>query len=170
MPTIKTSVEVDVTYVNKTWFSLRPNKGGNVKHYVIGFFQREPGKAIIKALPDNKPETITQAVFESVAKGAILYSQENILPSSLNEFYEMRVFEEGKHINGDIHVNNVNNMWRDLKRQLKRVHVQVSQKHLQGYCNEVAWRINNRHLTPMEKFNLLLSNCEVRCSYKNLIK
>ncbi len=172
MPLVRVPIEVDVTQVNKTWFTHK-KKVDNSKHYVIGFFQRVKERAIIKVLTDNNPETIEQAIFENAAKGCILYAEANVLPESLKEQYEIHELPEGSRVNGDVHINNVNNMWRDLKRQLKRTHVSVSQKHLHGYCNEVTWRINHKHLTPMEKFNLLLSNTEVKdrkTSYKNIIK
>lgn len=176
MPTIRVPVEVDITYVNKTWFSNR--KQNNVRHYVIGIFQRGagnvPGVAIIESISDNSPGTIEVAIMNNIEQGCMIYAEEKILPSYLRDVYEIHELKaEDGHIKGDIHVNNVKNMWRDLKRLIKRTHVQVSQKHLQGYCNEVAWRLNTKHLTPTEKFNQLLSNCEVKdrkTSYKNLIK
>lgn len=159
MPTIKAPIEIDVTCVNKTWFTLKKKKDPTL-HYVLGIFHRhEQGKAIIKVLDDNTPEAIYEAIFSCLQIGCTLYVEENILPGTLKDFYEIKELKssEGERVNGDNHINNVKNMWRDLKRQLKRVHVQVSKKHLQGYCNEVAWRINHRHLSDREKFDLLLS-------------
>lgn len=158
MPTIRVPIEVDVTQVNKTWFSGR--KKNHPKHYVIGFFQRSnPGRAIIKAIADNSEETIKAAVTTHTEKGSILYAEENVLPKSLNDDYEIK---EIKVSSGDLHVNNVKTMWRDLKREIKRVHVQVSQKYLQSYCNEVAWRKNHQHLSDSDKFHLALSNLLVK--------
>lgn len=169
---VKVPVEIDITYVNKTWYSLR--KQNNVKQYVIGFYQRE-GKAVIKVIPNNDQETIELIIIETVSEGSILYAEENIIPRTLDDMYEIYELKstEGERAVGDMHVNNVKNIWRDLKRLLKMTHIHVSKKHLQGYCTEVVWRINNKNLTSEEKFNLLLSNCAVKdrkCSYKNLIK
>ena len=174
MVKIKVPIEVDVTQVNKTWFTGK-KKLDNTKHYVIGFFQREAKSgARIMSLVNNKPETIKNMILEVVGTGAMIYCEENILPIELNEVYEIHELKpEDGHVRGDVHINNVKNMWRDLKRVIKRTHIQVSQKHIQLYCNEVAWRINHLHLTPHEKFDLLLSNCAVKDgkgTYKNLIK
>jgi len=168
---VRMPIEVDVTYVNKTWFS--PKKPSNIRQYVIGFYQRG-GMAIITSIPNNDPETIKNTVCSRVEKGAMLYAQEGILPASLNELYEVHNFQptDGRSVNGDIHINNVNNMWKDLKRQLKRTFIQVSSKHLQSYCDEVVWHINTRDLTPEQKFELLMSNCvrTEKRTYQDLIK
>lgn len=169
---VRVPVEVDITYVNKKWFTKRPQK--NDKHYVIGFYQRHGhGTAIIDSIPDNKPETIHASVLKNVAKGGVLFSEENLLPESLLDEYDIYELKESDgHANGDIHVNNVKNMWRDLKRQIKREHIHVSQDHLQGYCNEVAWRITHSHLSPMERFEYILGNLATtpKLPYKKLIK
>lgn len=169
---IRVPIEVDITYVNKTWFSNRPKN--DVRHYVIGFFQRAPKPTvIIEALPDNEAETIVDAILRNAQAGSMLYAEAGILPAQIKEVYEVSEMEN-ERVTGDVHVNNVRNVWKDLKRTIKQTHIQVSQKHLQLYCNEVAWRINNRHLSATEKFNLLLSNSFIgggrKGSYKNLIK
>jgi len=169
---VKSPIEVDITFVNKTWYSTRNFKKPEV--YVLGLFQRS-GKAIIRVLKDNSRETIELAMTEFVAEGSIIYCEENVLPIELKtryDIHELKVSEK-ELAKGDIHISNVRNMWRDLKRQIKSVHVHVSKKHLQLYCDEVAWRINYKDLSPREKFDMLLSNCVVKdrkTSYKNLIK
>lgn len=176
MASVRVPIEVDITYVNKTWFSLKKKPKADVLHYVIGIFRRGignvPGIAIIKTLSGNNLESIEAAVLENVGTGAILYCEKNILPITLKESYEIVELQDEKHSNGDVHVNNVKNMWKDLKRTIKQTHIQVSPKHLQLYCDEVAWRINHRHLSPSDKFNLLLSQAAVvgKRPYKNLIK
>lgn len=160
LKTIRVPIEVDITYTNKTWYSKRPRKIDN--HYVMGFFQRNPvGKGVAKilTLENNNPETIHELISKNVAAGSILFTEENLLPESLVDLYEIyELTASDGHANGDLHVNNVKNMWRDLKRNIKREHVSVSKKHLQGYCDEVAWRINTSHLSPQERFEDLLSN------------
>lgn len=171
---IRVPIEIDVTYVNKHWPSKRAQP--KEKHYVLGMFQRGFGEAksiaIIKALEDNKAFTIADCISENIAGGATLYVEENILPSFLQEFYDIHELKESDgHSKGDLHVNNVKNMWRDLKRQIKREHVSVSKEHLQGYCDEVSWRLNNNHLSSMEKFDLLIKAASnKRVTYKDLIK
>jgi hypothetical protein len=159
---VRVPIEVDITYTNKTWFSLKAKVNPRIKHYVIGFYQRGiknvRGVAIIKAMPNNKPDTIERFMFETIEQGATLYCQENILPTSLKDYYDIHELKDSDgHAKGQLHINNVNNMWKDLRRLIKQEHISVSQKHLQLYCGEVAWRINTNHMTGEERFNDLLS-------------
>lgn len=147
-------IEVDVTQVNKTWFANR--NIGKLKHYVVGIFQRE-GKAIIVAIPDNEPKTVADVILKHIGKGCTIYCESDIIPQSIRQYYEIHELGDGARSNGDVHINNVNNMWKDLKRHLKRTYIQVSQKYIQIYCDEVAWAINNRHLSPKDKFKKKLS-------------
>lgn len=169
---VRVPIEVDVTYVNKAWYSPRKKANPKENHYVIGFYQRPISnvtcQAIIKAIPNNNPETIESIVLETITKGATLYANEKILPISLSEFYDIHDLKvsEREFMRGNIHINNVNNMWASLKRLIKREHVQVSQKHLQLYCSEVAWRINKAHLTPKERFEDLFSGMEAGSKHK----
>lgn len=156
--------EVDVTQVNKTWFNYKNIKTPKLvkDQYVIGVYRRgiynHPPVVRIIHLLDNTDESIHKALIELIVHGATIYCQKNILPKSLDEFYEIYELKEGTRVDGDLHINNLKNVWRDLKRNIKGEHVQVSSKHLQSYCSEVAWRINNAHLSPAQKLDLLISN------------
>jgi len=167
--TVRLPVEVDITCVNKGWFTLK--KKPNVQHFIIGFFQRN-GKAIISAMPNNDPETIKEFVLKHAQQGCILYTENKMLPTEVKQLYEVYELDKDTHVNGDIHVNNVKSMWKDLKRTIKQTHVNVSQKHLQLYCDEVAWRVNHRDLSPSERFDLLLTACATgkKRTYQDLIK
>lgn len=175
---VRVPIEVDVTYINKTWGSFKKKQSSNVRHYVIGFYRRSianmPCHAIIKSIPNNFQETVSKAVIETIGKGATLYAHEKILPISLSKFYDIHDLKvsENEFIRGDIHINNVNNLWKSLRRLIKQEHVQVSQKHLQLYCNEVAWRTNNNHLTPAQRFEKMigLSGIAGHQTYQDLIK
>lgn len=171
MALVRFPVEVDITCVNKTWFTLHKNKQIKEDHYVIGFCQRQ-GNTIIAVLENNSQAAIKQAVLENVGKGAILYAEEKILCNSLREFYEISELKDGSRVDGDVHVNNVKNLWKDLKRVVKQTHIHVSKKHLELYCGEVAWRANHRHLSDSEKFELALSQIATgnKRTYKDLIK
>lgn len=162
-------IEVDITQVNKSWYSHR-KKIDNTKHYVIGFLQRD-GNCILKALDNDKPETIKEAVLASIEKGCLIYCEENILPDCVKSLYKVVEFSPTS-AKGDAHINNLKNIWKSLKRAIKDEHISVSKKHLPLYCAEVEWRFNNRNLTPMERFNKALGMVAVtkHTTYKNLIK
>jgi hypothetical protein len=164
-------IEVDVTQVNKTWFSLKKKKD-YTPQYVIGFYQRVKKYCRIQKLPDNKAVTVEEFVRENILPGATLYCEEGILPDALKEVYKVHELKasEGEHVRGEIHINNLKNAWKDLKRNIKREHFHVSPQHLQGYCDHVAWHINNQDLSPGERFELAIRQAAVpRVTYKELV-
>src|SRR5690348_13463252 len=91
---VRVPIEVDVTYVNKTWFTMKKKANPRIKHFVIGFYRRPIANvtcvAIVKVIPDNLPETIESAVKETVIPGATLYAHEGILPKALNGLYDIQ--------------------------------------------------------------------------------
>lgn len=172
MALAKVPIEVDITYVNKTWISNKRVKMlDSEKHYVIGIYQRG-GEAVITALKDNEPETIHKAIISNVSAGAELFAEQGLLPESLDDLYDIFEYPKGKHADGEVHANTVKSLWRDLKRDIKRTHVHVSQQYLNAYCASIAWNFNNKHLSHWERFEKLLA-LSVRTEHRtqeNLIK
>jgi hypothetical protein len=68
-----------------------------------------------------------------------------------------------------VHTNNIEGYWNILKKQINGIHHFVSPKHLQRYCDESAFRFNNREALQDERFADALTNCEGRLQYKELI-
>jgi hypothetical protein len=49
------------------------------------------------------------------------------------------------------------NFWSLLKRALKGTYVSVEPFHLQAYCDEQAFRYNNRKITDAERFCIAMT-------------
>ena len=64
---------------------------------------------------------------------------------------------------------NIEGYWNILKKQINGIHHSVSGKHLQRYCDENAFRYNNRDLFKDERFAKSLTNCHGTLKYKVLI-
>ncbi len=62
------------------------------------------------------------------------YQKHEVVNHSINEFKNKNNF----------HTNNVEAAWSVLKRTIRGTHIHVSQKHLQKYVDEVAFRMMNR--------------------------
>lgn len=166
---VRVPIEVDVTYTNQKWYSHKQKKKDE-KHYILGVYQRN-GKAIIKVLENNQPETIHNAVLECAQQGCILFSEAGILPQTLHPLYEINELQPSDHhVRGEIHINNVKNMWGALKRLIKRTHIHVSREYLELYCSQVVWDVNTRHMSPFEKFDLAISNSVRTAPRKNSSK
>ena len=66
------------------------------------------------------------------------------------------------YVDGQVHVNGVENFWCLLKRTLKGTYVAVEPYHLQAYVDEQVFRFNNRAtkdnpLNDGDRFMLALS-------------
>lgn len=75
----------------------------------------------------------------------------------------------GQYVEGNVYTNTIEGFWSLLKRGLLGIYHSTSKKHLQNYIDEFVFRYNTRHYEESERFNLLLSNTEVRTTYKGLV-
>ena len=83
----------------------------------------------------------------------------NIYNSVRKNGYSHEVVQHGikEYVRGNVHTNNIEGFWSQLKRGIRGTHVSVSPKHLRKYVNEFAFRYNQRTETiPM--FDRLLHN------------
>lgn len=137
---------------------------------VFGLIQ--DGKVYTKVIPDTKQKTLQPLIKELIQAGTTLVTDEwhgyNGLSVSYNHVY---VNHSAKQYSVDGYsTNSVENFWSHLKRGINGIYHQVSPKHLQKYCDEFAFRFNNRESESSEKFNLSLTkSSKGRLRYKDLI-
>lgn len=75
----------------------------------------------------------------------------------------------GQYVNGLASVNGAENFWKHFKKGIEAIYIHVSPKHLQKYCDEFAYRFNQRELENEGKFTEWFKYCEKRITYKMLI-
>ena len=59
-------------------------------------------------------------------------------------------------MNGETHINNLDNFWKHLKGSIRSTHIHVSKKHLHKYAKEFEYRFNSRD-NPSVMFPALVS-------------
>lgn len=150
------SVEVDETYIG----GKRPGKRGRGaagKSIVVGAVQRK-GKVIAKKVSDVKAKTLLPFVTERVLPKSIVYTDELPSYNKLNKmgYDHKRIHHASKvYVMGEIHTNSIEGFWSLVKRGINGVYHSVSDKYLQNYLDEYAFRYNRRE-DPAGMFNAIV--------------
>lgn len=171
--------EVDETYIggkesNKHAKKRIAKAGATGKAMVLGAIQRQ-GKVRTKVIPQTNIENITETVKEFIAPESTMVTDEHVAYNRIKHLYtHHRVNHSIKeYVRKEetivVHTNNIEGYWNILKKQINGIHHFVSPKHLQRYCDESAFRFNNRECAQDERFFNALSNIEGTLQYKTLV-
>ncbi len=144
-PYMTGTVEVDETYVG----GKRPGKRGRGaagKTAIVGALER--GGNILPVVVERTDAATVEAVIELAAsKGAKINTDEYGAYNGLQKLgYAHDTVNHGNEqwTKGDVHTQNIEGFWSQLKRSIDGTHHHVSKKHLQKYADEFAFRFNRR--------------------------
>jgi len=152
-------VEVDETFVGGRAEFMhkerrvrleRKNTESNAPTYhnktiVMGMLDREMREVRAHVIPNVTRETLQNAILKHVKHGSRVFTDEATGYNSLHyRFVHDVVNHMETYVNGQIHVQGVENFWSLLKRTLKGTYVAVEPFHLQRYVDEQVFRFNNR--------------------------
>ncbi len=74
-----------------------------------------------------------------------------------------------EYVRGHIHTNGIENFWSLLKRSLRGTYVSVDPAHLLAYCDEQAFRFNERKDSDGMRFRTVAGSVTgKRLTYKEL--
>jgi len=104
------------------------------------------GRVRAQVIPNSSGPTLRTIVKENVDPSAILYTDEWGGYRTLSDTYEHRTIRHRDRIyfDGSTHTQTVEGFFGLVKNAIRGVHHGVSDKWLQGYLNEYAWRYNRR--------------------------
>jgi hypothetical protein len=77
---------------------------------------------------------------------------------------------QGQFVKGDVHTNSVEGMFSLFSRMIFGIYHQISEKHLQQYCNEFTYRFNSRKIKDVDRFVKVFNNLNGRLTYQQLIE
>jgi transposase-like protein len=175
---LENTVEVDETYIggkNKNRHAdkkVKNSQGRSTKDKipVFGLVERNGEVRAMKVLSVSAKE-LQEKIAENVCNNVTIVSDEWLAYKGLDKTYNhLRVNHgQGIYVLGDAHTNTIEGFWSLLKRGYIGIYHYMSSKHLDKYVKEFEFRYNNRRETPVYKFDKMLSLCNQRLTYQQLI-
>ncbi|MBS1777711.1 MAG: IS1595 family transposase [Bacteroidetes bacterium] len=170
-------VEVDETYVGGKMKNMTHKKrkaigakGANDnKHMVMGYLVRG-GKVKLQLVDKGG---ILQSVRENVSSDSVLITDLSNAYNYAHKFFAAHeTVDHGKkeYVRDTIHTNSIEGVFSMFDRMVIGTYHYISPKHMQKYANELSFRYNSRTHSECSRFNMLLSHCTNRLTYKTLIK
>jgi transposase len=141
-------VEMDETYYGGHRRGDKRGRPGKDSHKVpvAGVVQRG-GKVAALVTKDTKKKTLMPIVEEKVLPETMVYTDEYRPYEDLEKRgyrHERIPHAEKVYVMGNVHTNTIDGFWSLVKRGISGVYHSVSEKHLQRYLNEYAFRYNHR--------------------------
>jgi transposase-like protein len=129
------------------------------------------GKVRTKVIPNVDAKTIVPIIENWVEKGTIMVSDDWKAYRSLQQdyFHVIVNHSAGEYVRGAWSTNGIENFWSLFKRGITGTYHCISAKHAEKYANEFAVRYNNKDITNIDRFNLIIKSCDTeRETYKSL--
>jgi transposase-like protein len=138
-------IEVDECHIGGHRRGKR-GRGAAGKMPVIGITERR-GEVSATKVNDLKSSTVYPLIKEHVLPQSMIYTDEFPMYNKLRQqgYHHKRVHHASKvWVMGDAHTNNIEGFWSVLKRGISGVYHSVSERYLQSYIDEYAFRYNHR--------------------------
>ena len=129
------------------------------------------GRVKTRVVNNTTKQNAISFLEDNAIKGITLVTDSNPIYYKIGKKYEHVVINHslGEYKVNGFHTNGMENYWSVLKRGIYGIYHQVSQKHLQAYCDEFSYRFNSRKMKDYERFTASLSKIQCRLTYKTLI-
>ncbi len=154
------TVEIDETFIGGKGANRRfvPNFNEKPKEVVMGMVKRD-GKAYLKHIPNTGKWSLIEQIDKHVSPKARVITDQYVGYKQLSKrgYSHKSVNHNVTYVSmGDIHTQNVENVWSHLKRGIYGVYRHVSKKYLQSYVDEYAFRYNHRKQSD-QMFDILFN-------------
>lgn len=147
------TVEVDETFVGGKGKSRAYEwRADKPKEIVMGMLQRE-GKVYLRHIPNTGKWTLLKQIQDNVNQNAKVFTDEWGGYMQLAKYgyaHDFVTHKAKNYVRGDVHTQNIENVWSHMKRGITGVYRVVSKKYLQAYADEYAFRYNHRKESMFE--------------------
>jgi transposase len=128
------------------------------KATVLGMVERG-GRVRLRVIPSRRGEPLSRAVRTHVNPAAFMLTDDWIAYRPLRTEYAWATINHtaGIYVEGDIHTNTIEGFFGNLKTGMRGTYKYVSDKWLQSYLDEYAWRYNNRFRDGRSLFHRMLA-------------
>ena len=151
----KGNVEADETYIGAKARYMHKHRrtgvgdAGIKKTAVQGILERTKGnkasRVVLKVVKTTRRPELCGNVREYVLEGSTVHTDALMSYDDLRKDYDRQIVDHMvSYVNGNVHTNGLENFWSLLKRCLKGTYVNVEPFHLFRYCDEQAYRFNER--------------------------
>ena len=160
-------VEADEAYIGGKPRKLTPRKfkgrGVSGKTPVVVLVERN-GRARTKVVPSVNRKNVREMMRENVHIESKIMSDESSLYNTVGVHFkgghETVNHSKWEFARGDVHNNTAESFFALLKRGIYGTFHSVSKEHLDKYCNEFAFRWNNRKITDGERIAVAINMIE----------
>src|SRR5204862_1832709 len=160
--------EADETHIGAKARYLHKNRrtgvgdAGIKKTPVQGILERGKGdkfsRVVLKVVPNTRRPELCGNVREHVKAGITVCTDALMSYDDLEKDYDRQIIDHLEcYARGQVHTNGLENFWSLLKRALKGTYVNVEPFHLFRYCDEQAFRFNERKDDDQGRFIKALS-------------
>lgn len=139
-------IEADEAYIGGRRRGKR-GRGAKGKTVVAGMVERGgSGRVKLEALANMDQATLKKFIESNTGKSVEMVITDCCVSyKRTSEIAKHKVVNHSEtYVDGDAHINAIENVWSLLKRSIIGAHHHVSAKHLPAYLTEVAFRFNNR--------------------------
>ena len=165
-------VEIDETYVGGRATGRGRGYLGN-KAIVVGAVQRN-GRIILKVVHARDRQTLHAFIEAATADDTEAYFTDDWAPydgiADEDTRHETVNHSAREYVRGEVHTNNIENVWSLLKRSIIGAYHSVSVKHLDAYLDELEWRFNNRDNPYLFRDTLLRLLQSDHVEYRELVR
>lgn len=167
---LRDMVEMDESMVGGKTRSGKRGWGSENKTVIFGMYQRN-GNLRIMPVENRERATLYPIIQKSVKKGSTIYTDDYRVYKTFGRYYKHASVNHsiGEYVKGDVHTNSIENVWKNLKAELRTYH-RPSRKHLHLYCGGFQFRWNMRKKSMSVTFDQALKQSNIRIKNKELIR